>query len=274
MNKVKVVFSLVFVFAIFGLTFLFSVPSKALESNFPVMDYGDYNAVVLITQVDLEEDDYNGYCYLIAEIYGSVLLVNDDYVDVVSDFTADSNVLLLDNDVEYASTSIESYELYYVTNTGSLDSLVFTHASKVYTYNNWYVNNQIYSYYNEAYSNALNATYSEAYNQGFIEGQRNSDLATESALYNQKIAYESIIANKDILITDLQEQLASEDFSFGSFKELLGAIILLPVRFFKEGLDVELFGVNVGSLIVSIGILSIVITIVFFIIGKTSRKSD
>lgn len=114
----------------------------------------------------------------------------------------------------------------------------------------------------EEYSYSL-SHYNDALNDVNIQYQ-NQIQAIISDYGNQ-------LAAKDSIISQLTTSLNSNKPSWGNFTGLLGTIFLYPIRFFKEGFDLQLFGVNVGHLIVGIGMLGITIAIIGIILHGRSK---
>lgn len=79
---------------------------------------------------------------------------------------------------------------------------------------------------------------------------------------------DSVIQSKNEIIADLQEQLISGDSNFADFRNLLSAIFMFPIQFFTVGLDVDLFGINIGDFLLGLFMIVILLTIFKFLLGR------
>lgn len=128
--------------------------------------------------------------------------------------------------------------------------------------------------YTNGYDIGLSSTTSDAYSQGYSSGYTSGYNSGSSELNSQKNYYEGVIDSQNQDIQYYQNIINSGSSPWGSFTSLLGTIFLFPIRFFKEGFDVDLFGVNLGGFIVGVGILAISFLILGVIFGgKVGKKS-
>lgn len=126
--------------------------------------------------------------------------------------------------------------------------------------------------YNQGYSIAVSDN-----SQGNVNGawQQGYDTASSDILQSYTDSLNSIqslynqnLQEKQEEINSLREQLNSQDVQWGSFQSLLATIFLFPIKFFKEGMNVDLFGVNVGGLIIGLALIGIMVAVVGLILGK------
>ena len=109
-------------------------------------------------------------------------------------------------------------------------------------------NDSVYNQgYNTGYNFAYSQQYGEAYNQGYAEGIADN----QQNIYNQGYA-------------DGEQVAAATQFNLLS---LLGTIFMFPFKLVALGFDVEIFGVNVGALLIAIMVIGVVLGIVGIALG-------
>lgn len=128
--------------------------------------------------------------------------------------------------------------------------------------------------YNQGYETGMDANNQEAWEQGKQQGLNEATNNYNQTLDTITNQYNAGLQAKQDQIDTLQDLVDGNTTPWGSFKSLLGFIMTFPIQFFKEGLDVDIFGVNVGGLIVGVGILLVLLTIIGFIFGRGGKTHE
>lgn len=123
--------------------------------------------------------------------------------------------------------------------------------------------------YSDGYTVGINATdligaYNEGKEKGLEEAQSNylNSLNQNNDYWQEQ--YNSIVADRDYY----RNLYNSGQHPWGSFTSLLGTIFLFPIKFFKEGFNIDFFGVNVGGFIIGLGLIGIILAIIGLILGR------
>lgn len=124
--------------------------------------------------------------------------------------------------------------------------------------------------YNEGGQSTLSQSQSTSYSQGFAEGKRQAEINYTEQLNGVEDSYQLQIDQLNDEINRLQTSLDNGG-TWATFRNLLITMMGFPIRFFKEGFNVEVFGVNIGGLIVGVMMIGITLAIVGLILGR--RKS-
>lgn len=225
-------------------------------------------------------------------LYISKSFYNGDSGEITDDkiYTVNSGELISYQDLiidklhDYGYSAYVGSQSMIYTQFNYLDYINYRYGNGVYTYlpsvedsplyysSFGEVNTMIYQF--DFYSNILayyyNITEGDSYQYAFNLGsqtQYESDLLTINSLNEE-------IDTKNALINDLYGELNSpENTDFTNLTALLSNISTYPIKFFKEGLNVEVWGINVGSVILGVFMLSISLTVIGFIATVTGRRS-
>lgn len=234
------------------------------------IDYRNYNLLVSIEDSNLTSGVFEGHLVVVATITSNQL----DFVSIdlsYPDFTCYENDLLNGPYESYGATGIIASNLYFVQSEDDYPSSSYSiiGASEYNTYLQW--NNG--GMYDAGYGVGVATTeVSDAYSEGVEFGK-------EQAQKDFTRTLNSALFQKDLTIASLQDDIDyyrgiinSGSTPWGSFKSLLGTIFIYPIKFFKEGFDVDFFGVNLGGLIIGLGLLGISLAIVGAVLGKRASS--
>lgn len=242
---------------------------KKAHAEEPSLNYGNYNMIVEINTSDYDNESglYTGYMTVIATI--DVANINYIYIDstLAPDYTADEANLLAGPVETYGASEITLDNIYFVRTqeqyTEEATNYNIIAASEINTYYQYYVAETR----SNAYASALSDNKEEIFKEGEAKGIRDT---LDKANYDKAQAALTYITQ----IKDLQTQLANAQATINSggnwanLKNLLTLIFLFPIRFFKEGMDVNLFGVNIGGFILGVFLIGITLAIIGFILGR------
>lgn len=246
----------------------------------------------LLNRVTFGSILYNGrpvfYNVLTGSLRYSVFFVSNCYLDTSQDYTIDDDqffVILSDLDIlqravlsqlkslgyiDYDMT-VSNYHVYtnlnyqdcIICRESNMTNRVITDGYDTYVYEYYDALGPINTafYQSDLMNNIINfydpdnlglSSYQSAYKQGYDTGVA---MGSQDSKY-----YQSLYESAQLTIDELHEQLNDPtNFDNLTFYNLLSNISMYPVNFFKEGLDVEIFGVNVGN--VMLGVFMITLTI-------------
>lgn len=235
-------------------------------SEIPV-NYLTYQAVVKIESVYLINGVYEGHCEIMFKIEDNNLINYND--SMYPDFYCDEADLLSGPYETYGATELKRRKWYLIQysnnqNLNEITQFTIIKASEINTFYQYWINEN----YNLGYSAGANDTEQEIYENGYNNGLQQATQNYLRGLNEQKAQYEATIQAQQQQINELTDTINSGRTPWGSFKSLLGTIFLFPIRFFKEGLNVEIFGVNVGGLMLGIGMIGIILAILGIILGR------
>jgi len=135
--------------------------------------------------------------------------------------------------------------------------------------------------YNDGYTAGVNATYSSAYEQGYNQGYDGgykdgddhgivtgrSEYAVGTTKYNAIFQAGEDVGEERGYSIGYQKAINDGVTGGSAFYNMLKNIATYPVRIFSEGLDVEIFGVNVGGFLLGVAMIFIVVTIIKLVLG-------
>lgn len=208
-------------------------------------------------------------------------LVDNEYYEVSSSILSDSCDTIIDICVD--SGFIQSAPTYYIlqNNFYSYCCTGYYHNSTLQVYadnvetqpeymsrfgvlNTAYYQQSFYTHILDHVSSMLSndgATYDvSAYQNGVKYGKQVQQETVNSL--------NGVIAEKNEIIEDLREQLLNADTNFADFRNLLSAIFMFPVHFFTEGLNVNIFGINLGDFLLGLFMIVILMTVFKFLLGR------
>lgn len=225
----------------------FSLPTK---TNADSIEYNEYNYLVNVYELNYDNDFY--LFNVIASIQNNILI----YVD------GDNTGYAWKSDIDISQVGL------YLVNASSLEPVL-----NFYYYLQL---NQVISY--QTYiANVDNFAYTTGYSNGFIDGNADGydtgyDLGYNEGLESQSSShYSDGYSNGYDTGYDLgynagiNAQIPQQQFSLFS---LLGVIFLFPFKLLALGFDIDIFGVNVGGLMIG----CIIIFFIMAIIGIAKSK--
>lgn len=270
-KKIKHIFAKVlkgFGICLLILMIILLIVGKKKTNALSSYDSYNYKYIYLLTNKDISSNDSNYYIFdgtilgyfngnewvngepevmRHIDIYAQVVLDSSDGLGISQANVNVGNIYLIKGNL---ITAQDRYNVYSVT--------TLTIYNRVLTSN----------MYNDGYSSGLDSNQTESWQQGYDTAITNLEQTYLTALNTATQTYNDTIASKDAEIASLREQINSGTTSWGSFQSLLATIFLFPIKFFKEGFNVELFGVNIGGLIIGIGLIGITIALLGVILGK------
>lgn len=208
-------------------------------------------------------------------------LVDNEYYEVDSSILSDSCDTIIDICVD--SGFIQSPVSYYIlqNNFYSYCCTGYYHNSTLQVYAN---NVETQPEYMSRFGVLNTAYYQQSFYQHILD-HVSSLLSNDGATYDVS-AYQNgvkygiqvqqetinslngVIAEKNETIEDLREQLLNADTNFADFRKLLSAIFMFPIQFFTVGLDVDIFGINIGDFLLGLFMIVILLTIFKFLLGR------
>lgn len=229
-----------------------SIKPKALAFE---IDYQDFDYVCGVSHTEVDSSDLLVDLEIIAMIQNNKLVYEIDSIGSARLINGDPREILVDNVylIKYDSQGgiIQRYAL--------LDD--FIADSNGYYYENGY---------SASVTDTPNQSYDNGYNIGYEEGLL-VGIETQNSIISDK---NSTIAQQQETINDLTEALQESDkgFKFATFGQLMSAIVSYPIQFFKEGLNVEVFGINVGAFIVAIVLISVTIGVIGIVLHGRNKE--
>jgi len=268
-KKILVFFSVIAVI----LVSIFSVVPKVNADTNVVIEYDEYNYVISITQID---SDYI-YFFVVSHIENNVwsdspssdLSYAENHDQITSYGTYLVNASLLNN------TSALYYYFMYIDEAILLQSYLNTATNGISTqsYNYGYTTG-----YGAAAENdtavAFNTGKQDAYNS-LVPGEAHYDFIYDKATADTSKYYESGQPGYQAIynygyqkaLNDYDE-IISDDPEDLNFLTMFKVIVNYITDFFRVGLNVEIFGVNIGNFCIGIFILSAVLFLIRLIFGR------
>ena len=245
---------------------LLLISSCSKKTN--AFDYGNYNLVWTFDEkIDIDD---NQIAVLFYVRNGGTDIVAADYGTFVNvDFTGNTQYNSLAYNEVYISEVIQAYDsnnyLYYVI--GSLQSI-----EPFNDYLNDQYNNALSESYVNGYNTGINSNSTEIFNAGIDKG-KNDQYQIDYDNFNNQIKvindnHQIIVDDLTQQIADLNEQLDDNGAVNLKLRTFLSYLFTFPIQFFKEGFNVDLFGVNIGGLIVGLMMFGITFTLLGVLLGK------
>lgn len=207
--------------------FVFSIKTKAVEDFSP-------NALIEVYQ-------YNQSEYL-AKLVGYITNGNITQSDINDTFAISNREIVP-----------SSLGVYVVEADIDIDNYV------IVIWDMATLNDYITSYYNSGYNDGTQANNDVVYNEGYKEGYKNGKESGISQGYNDGYT-EGHDTGYDLgYEAGLNAQMPNVQLSILS---LLGTIFMFPFKLIALGFDVDIFGINVGELMVFILWTSLILGIV------------
>lgn len=209
-------------------------------------------------------EDYENMNYVIF-IEGEDVETNKSYIRILYNIYEGRDIVFYENsDITYINNNVTSYNLlgwdqtlYCVNAIINGNNIII---SDIYYYDEFlpHVNNIYYSEgYINGYNNGINENndiqYNEGYNNGYNEGYNVGSSNGYNNGYNEGL---TIGYNNGYM----EGQTSSED-NF-SLLSLLSLILMYPFKVIALGMDVNIFGVNVGGLIIGLLAIGLVIGLI------------
>lgn len=117
--------------------------------------------------------------------------------------------------------------------------------------NNAYYQGKFYNYMSNYLDNLIDSTVEDAKSSSYQNGVRFGKDSRQAEV-------DSLIASRDYW-RDLYE---SGNTNWAQFKNLLALIFTFPIRLFKEGFGVEIWGINIGYFILGIFLIALTLSII------------
>lgn len=246
-NKIFIFFSSILLMLLLA----FSISIKTKADTYKEVDYEGYNYIVNVVDTNYQDDFvvFN----IIASISNNIITYqNNSFDNIGYAWKSDMDINQLGVYLVHATTGEPQlgFAYYYFANVDLITSydLYITRANYQDGYNEG-ISNQ-YSY-GEGYQEGYNMGNQEGYDTGYTEGLGSGyDLGYDTG-YN--VGINTQVPNQQL-----------------SIMNLLGLIFMYPFKLIGLGMDIELFGVNIGALILTL----LVVGFVLGIIGIVRRKSS
>lgn len=207
--------------------FVFSIKTKAVEDFSP-------NALV-----EVYSQNQNNY---LAKLVGYITNGNITQSDINDTFTISNQAIVP-----------SSLGVYVVEADIDIDNYVLV------IWRETTLNDYITTYYNQGYNDGTEANNDVVYNEGYKEGMKAGKIVGSSEGY-QKGYNEGYDYGHDVgYASGLNAQMPNVQLSILS---LLGTIFMFPFKLIALGFDVDIFGINVGELMVFILWTSLILGIV------------
>ena len=251
-----------------GIILIWSNCKKA-HAEEPPLNYGSYDMIVFINTSERDNEGLEGWTGQLVPL--ATIAVNEiEAIEIYLDYpeyTCEEASLLSGPYETYGATEIQAGTIYLIQTEEGYDESTLTYtiigASEINTYYEYYTADTR----SNAYASALTDNKEQIFNEGVAKGIRDT---LDKAEYDKQQAAFTYMQQ----IYDLQQQLRNAQNTinnggnWANLKNLLSLIFIFPIRFIKEGMDVDLFGVNVGGFLLGVLMIGITLAIVGLILGR------
>lgn len=213
--------------------------------------------------ISYDDNENVGTAYHRASINQTTYLLewvnNDSIINLYGAYVFESNTMYLvkgsfdgSRDYDFESDYVIKYDEYL---------LMYYNNGYYSGYSDGVAVNDYQDAYNSGYDNGYgvgyNANSSESYSRGYDDGYADGQYLYS---YGQQGYNQIFNAGKQ---AQLQEDIESEETGLNlSFYHLLSTIVMFPYQVVKEGMNVDIFDINIGGVIIGLFMLSLVLFIV------------
>lgn len=239
---------------------------KAHAEETPI-NYRSYNMIVSIDDRYYDTGITTGHITVLATVTPTEITYIQVESNTIPEFIADDADILSGPTETYGATEILYGHIYFIQTNEQ-----YTYANDYYTIIGASELNTFYKYImaqtrSEAYASALTDNKETIYNEGYDNGVRDTADSANQQMALAKITYQTQIADLEAQLRNAQATIEAGG-TWANLKNLLSLIFLFPLRFFKEGMDVNIFGINIGGFILGIFMIGLTLTIIGIILGR------
>lgn len=262
----KKFFKKIFVFLVIGFVIMAGILSNFVKVNADVgtIEYNEYNYLINVFELNYQDDFY---------LYNVIAVIDNNQLDYVggdnvgyswkSDWQITAEGVYLVSATAGESQLGNAYYYLIITLCTPYESYLATYDNYSYTYGyseglskgREYGYNEAVEEYNDYYGEGGEG-YEYIYGLGETAGSSDYAYGTEGywTIYN---------AGKDYGYSAGIDYATRHDLTEGSaFYNMLRQIAMYPVEIFTTGLDVDIFGINVGGFLLGIGMVALIFTII------------
>lgn len=223
-----------------------------LIEGYPVMTYADYNYIVNIEEIDFITDQEN---------YAS----GQSILKIINNKLIQDNSLTLEN---WQNTSGDQINTGIYLLKLDIQGNLILKAEPLNTYYNTMINNQSEFYYQNGYDTGTSTNASRAYEAGYIKGSQEYAEEYQLAIENLEQQHqEELQTARDESYQLGIEYAQSHTINQPQLYDMLKQVALYPVLIFTQGLDIDIFGINIGGLLLGIFMIALMIIIIRLVIG-------